>query len=249
MKRFVIAFICTFVATAAWAQNSGTVNAAATPQPTVEQVVSTPKTDWLKAFDNIKIDGPMNVVLKKVATAAEARIFYDTKGNITSKFKFEINRKGTLVVSEKSELKRTTVTDVVIYYTSLREVKISHAKVEISDKIERDLFDLSVSGGATVNLDIKVLDTEVECTGSSRLTMSGSSKYLTMRASTAKIDCSGLSTVSSTIEASNSAEVRVTVSERLDAKASTGAKLLYKGRPVILRDHNAVFGGDIINIY
>lgn len=248
MKRFVIAFICTFVATVALAQNSGEATATATPQPTAEQVVSTPKTDWLKAFDRVKIDGPMNVVLKKVATSAEARIYYDTKGNITSKFKFEIDRKGTLVVSEKSEHKRTTVTDVVIYYTSLRGVKISHAKVEFSDKIERDLFDLAVSGGATVNLEVKVLDTEVECTGSSRLTMSGSSKYLTMRASTAKIDCSGLSTVSSTVDASNSAEVRVTVSERLDAKTTTGAKLMYKGRPIILRDHNAVFGGDIINI-
>lgn len=248
MKRFVIAFICTFVATVALAQNSGEATATATPQPTAEQVVSTPKTDWLKAFDRIKIDGPMNVVLKKVATSAEARIYYDTKGNITSKFKFEIDRKGTLVVSEKSEHKRTTVTDVVIYYTSLRGVKISHAKVEFSDKIERDLFDLAVSGGATVNLEVKVLDTEVECTGSSRLTMSGSSKYLTMRASTAKIDCSGLSTVSSTVDASNSAEVRVTVFERLDAKTTTGAKLMYKGRPIILRDHNAVFGGDIINI-
>ncbi len=248
MKRFVIAFICTFVATVALAQNSGEAAAVTTPQPTAEQVVSTPKTDWLKAFDRIKIDGPMNVVLKKVATSAEARIYYDTKGNITSKFMFEIDRKGTLVVSEKSEHKRTTVTDVVIYYTSLRGVKISHAKVEFSDKIERDLFDLAVSGGATVNLEVKVLDTEVECTGSSRLTMSGSSKYLTMRASTAKIDCSGLSTVSSTVDASNSAEVRVTVSERLDAKTTTGAKLMYKGRPIILRDHNAVFGGDIINI-
>ena len=36
--------------------------------------------------------------------------------------------------------------------------------------------------------------------------------------------------------------------ERLEATTSTGAKLLYKGTPVILRNHNVAFGGDIINI-
>ena len=69
-----------------------------------------------------------------------------------------------------------------------------------------------------------------------------------MRVSTAKVDCSQLSTVSTTVEASHSAEVRVVVSERLEATTSTGGKLLYKGTPIILRARNAIFGGDVINI-
>ena len=213
-----------------------------------EQVVSMPKTDWLTAFTRIKVDGPMNVVLKKVATAEECRITYDTKGNITSKFKFEVDKKGALVVTEKYDPKRTSVTDITIYYNSLREVKIAHAKAVFENVIETDLFDLIVSGGAIVSLDIKTLDIAVECTGVSRLTLNGSTKYLTMRASTAKINCTDLSVVSATIDASHSAEVRMTVSERLEATTSTGAKLLYKGKPTILRDHTVVFGGEIINI-
>ena len=213
-----------------------------------EQVVSMPKTDWLTAFTRIKVDGPMNVVLKRVATAEECRITYDTKGNITSKFKFEVDKKGALVVTEKYDPKRTSVTDITIYYNSLREVKIAHAKASFENVIETDLFDLIVSGGAIVSLDIKTLDIAVECTGVSRLTLNGSTKYLTMRASTAKINCTDLSVVSATIDASHSAEVRMTVSERLEATTSTGAKLLYKGKPTILRDHTVVFGGEIINI-
>ena len=213
-----------------------------------EQVVSMPKTDWLTAFTRIKVDGPMNVVLKRVATAEECRITYDTKGNITSKFKFEVDKKGALVVTEKYDPKRTSVTDITIYYNSLREVKIAHAKAVFENVIETDLFDLIVSGGAIVSLDIKTLDIAVECTGVSRLTLNGSTKYLTMRASTAKINCTDLSVVSATIDASHSAEVRMTVSERLEATTSTGAKLLYKGKPTILRDHTVVFGGEIINI-
>ncbi len=245
MKRFFILLIFSIVALGASAQNS-TVVAAATTAP--EQVVSIPKTDWLTTFHSVKIDGPMNVLFKKVNSAEEVRIIYDTKGNISSKFKFEVDRKGVLVVSEKSDPKRTTVTDITIYYHSLRDVKIAHAKAEFEDRIESEMFDLSISGGAIVSLDVSSFDLAVECTGVSRLTLGGSTKYLTMRVSTAKVNCSELSTVSTIIEASHSSEVRIVVSERLEATTSTGAKLLYKGYPRIIRDHTLVFGGEIINI-
>ena len=248
MKCVILSLILAMMAGAVSAQTTSmptTVNAAQTP---TEQVVSIPKTDWLTPFTAIKVDGPMNVIFKKVPTVEESRIIYDTKGNITSKFKFEVDKNGVLVVSEKSDPKRTSVTDITIYYHSLREVKIAHAKAEFEQSIEGTIFDLTVSGGAMVVLDVKTLDIAVECTGVSRLTLSGDTKYLTMRVSTAKVDCSKLAVMSATIECSHSSEVRVNVSERLEATTSTGAKLLYKGNPIILRDHTAIFGGDIINI-
>ena len=248
MKGVILSLILAMMAGAVSAQTTSTpttVNAAQTP---TEQVVSIPKTDWLTPFTAVKVDGPMNVIFKKVPTVEESRIVYDTKGNITSKFKFEVDKNGVLVVSEKSDPKRTSVTDITIYYHSLREVKIAHAKAEFEQSIEGTIFDLTVSGGAMVVLDVKTLDIAVECTGVSRLTLSGDTKYLTMRVSTAKVDCSKLAVMSATIECSHSSEVRVEVSERLEATTSTGAKLLYKGNPIILRDHTAIFGGDIINI-
>lgn len=247
MKRIALLTIFVLAAFAASAQAVATTSTATIASDTTK-VVSVPKTDRLTAFNQVKIDGPMNVIFKKVDSANDARITYDTKGNITSKFKFDIDKKGLLVVSEKSDPKRTSVTDVTIYYYSLREVRIAHAKAEFEGKIEGTLFDLNISGGAMVSLEIKTMDVAVECTGSSRLTLSGSTKYLTMRASTAKIDCSQFSVVSATVQASHAAEVRLSVQERLEATTSTGAKLLYKGTPIILRDHTAIFGGDIINI-
>ncbi len=243
MKRVLLISIFAMASLVVAAQNTTSATGVV-----VEQVVSIPKTDWLTPFNRIKVDASLNVVFKKVATDEECRITYDTKGNITSKFKFEVDAKGVLVVSEKSDPKRTTVTDVTIYYNTLREVKIAHAKAEFENCIECKMFDLVVSGGAMVSLDVKTLDLAVECTGVSRLTLNGSTKYLTMRVSTAKVNCSALSTVATIIDASHSAEVRVVVSERLEATTSTGAKLLYKGQPTILRDHTVIFGGDIINI-
>jgi hypothetical protein len=140
------------------------------------------------------------------------------------------------------------VTDVTIYYTSLREVKLAHAKVEFENTIESQIFDLTVSGGAITTINIEALDIAVACTGRSLLTLTGHTRYFTMRASSAKVNCSKLTTTSSTIDVSHGAEVRLNVSERLEATTSTSAKLIYKGRPAILRDHTSLFGGDIINI-
>lgn len=248
MKRFILLFIIFLVnaTTHLFAQEANAVVTNA-PATTTEQIVSIPKTDWLTPFHSIKINGPMNVVLKSVNNTEDIRIIHDTKGNITSKFKFEVDRNGTLNISEKSDPKRTSTTDITLYYNTLRDVKIAHAKAQFEDCIKGDMFDISVSGGATVSLEAEVFDLAVECTGSSRLTINGSTKYLTMRVSTAKVNCSELSTVSTIVDTSHSAEVRIMVSERLEVTTSTGAKLFYKGYPKILRDHSLVFGGEIVN--
>lgn len=249
MKRIISALVCVMMVSALSAQTVTTSSAATTSATSaIEQVVSMPKTDWLLPFNSVKVDGPMNVVFKRVDKADVVRITYDTKGSLTSKFKFEIDKKGVLVVSEKNDPKQTTITDVTIYYNHLLDVKIAHAKAVFEDSINTCLFDLAVSGGAIVSIKVEMQDLAVECTGTSRLTIEGETKYLTMRVSTAKVNCSNLSTVSTTVNASHSAEVRIVVSERLESTISTGAKLLYKGHPAILRNHDAVFGGDVINI-
>ena len=101
MKGVILSLILAMMAGVVSAQTTSTpttVNAAQTP---TEQVVSIPKTDWLTPFTAIKIDGPMNVIFKKVPTVEESRIIYDTKGNITSKFKFEVDKNGVLVVKKR----------------------------------------------------------------------------------------------------------------------------------------------------
>lgn len=244
MKRILTTIILVMSLAATYAQTPS-LGSQTTPQ---SEVTAIAKTDWLVAYNSVRVDAPINIIFKRVPTVEELRITYDTKGDVDSKFKFDIDRNGTLVITEKSDSKRLTVTDVVLYYHTLNSVKIAHATAEFENEIDAPLFDLVVSGGATVSLALNTLDSAVECTGSSRLTINGSTKYLTMDVSTAKVNCSEMSVVSATIEASHSAEVRVTVSERLEVTTITGARLFYKGQPAILRNHNGVFGGEVVKL-
>lgn len=209
------------------------------------QAVTMNKTDWLVSFTSVKIDAAVNVVFRQTGDDEEMRIVYDTKGCKNSKFKFSVNRKGMLVITEKRDSKRTTVTDVIIYYKDLREVKISHAKVVFEDEINATLLDVNVSGDATVLMKLKALDVAVKCTGESRLTLEGYAKYLTMSVSSAKVNCSKISILSATVDCANAAEVRMAIKERLEVKATSNAKMLYYGTPIILRRHNAMFGGEV----
>lgn len=248
MKKLLVILLFSLSTGVVFAQQAVTASATSLTAAEQAQMVSMPKTDWLTPFYEIKVDGPIEITFKKVATQEEARIIYDTKGNITSKFKAEIDKDGLLTIEERFDPKRNTVTEVTLYYADVREIKIAHAKAHFDEVVKRDMFDVEVSGGAVVTMDVETLDLVVSCTGRSMLTLSGNTKYLTMKVSTARLNGAKLYTVASRVDVSHNAEVRINVSERLEATTSTSAKLLYKGSPAILRDHTSVFGGDIINI-
>lgn len=244
MNRLLASIIMILSAVSASAQ------APVGQQPTanVERVTSIPRTDMLTPFTSIEIDGPMNVNMKHVEDESEVKIVYDTKGYVASKFRAVVGKDGVLRVEERYDQKRESVTDVTVYYSTLEKLRVSSATVAFEEPLERRIFDMSVSGGGIVTVAVRTLDTFVECTGQSRIVLSGESRYFKLNVSTAKIDAWELSTVSSIVEASHGAEVRLTVSERLEAVTSTAAKLIYRGKPEIIRNRSSLFGGDIIAI-
>lgn len=242
MKKVFICSILLLIGASACAQST---DSAATPQP-IERTVSVPKTDLLSAFSKIEIDGPMNVTLKRAATGADVKIVYDTKGCTTSRFKATVNKDGVLRVEERIDQKRETTTDVTVYYNTLTDIRILRATARFDDAVECRILDLTVGGGAIVKLAVQSLDVALDCTGRSTVEISGSSRYFRLDASSSKVDARNLATVASIVDASHNAEVRISVSERLEASTSTSAKLLYNGKPTIVREHTSLFGGDII---
>ncbi len=217
-------------------------------KPAPAPVVSMPETDMLYGFNRLEIDGKMNVRLKRVGEGETVRIVYDTKGWTTSKFKASVDKEGLLRIEEKIDPKRESITDVTLYYDELIDVKIAHAKAVFDSTIDARVFDLAVTSGAVVSMNVESLDMAAVSTGKSSLSLSGASRYFKLTVSTAKVDASALQTVSTIVDASHSAEVRVTASERLEAETSTSAKVLYRGRPEIVRGRTSLFGGDIISL-
>lgn len=248
-KKFFIFF--TLLSLSGSAQEASTV-----PQPqatdsltTVTRTISVPKTEWLSPFNRVVVDGPVNITFKQVATDEELKIVYDTKGNITSRFRVGVDKNGVLQIVERADSKLTVLpTEVTVWYKKLDNISITHASANFEDIIRSKLLDMAVKGGANVTINIDSMDAFVECTGKSRLKIGGQSRYFKLNISTAKMEGLALNTVASNIDASHNAEVKLSVSERLEVVTSTAAKMYYKGRPTIIRNKNTLFGGEILAV-
>lgn len=209
-------------------------------------VVPSPRSEWLGSFNGIAINGRMHVRIIKNAVEEGPRITYDTKGELSAKFKAAVDKSGILRVEEPVDSKRTTITEVTIWCNDISSLSVTAADLTLENTFTGSMFDLEVAGGANLKASFDVLDLAVTATGRSSIVINGSAKYLNLEISTAKFDGSLLDTVASIVDASHTSEVRLSVSERLEGTTSTSATILYTGNPRIVRAHNTMFGGDIV---
>lgn len=241
MKRFSITLAAIIISMLLpLSGRAQTVPTAGTQRP-----ASLPQTASLKLFTEVDINGPMQVRLVRSLDPSQLKIVYDTKGWQTSRFKAEVNKNGVLTVSEMTDSKRESITEVTIYYFSLRALSVARASVTFDDTLQSDMLDLNVTGGATLSATINTQDLVMTSTGKSASVLNGSARYFKLTISTAKFDGVGLQTVSADVDASHAAEVKIAVSERIEAVTSTSGILMYRGDPSIVRTKSALFGGVI----
>ena len=218
-------------------------SAATAARPTTG--IPTPRSEWLGSFHGITVSGHMQVRLIKNAVEEGPRITFDPKGEFSTKFKAAVDKNGILRIEEPVDPRRTTVTEVTVWCNDISSLSVAAAELTFDTPIARDMFDLEVTGGANVRARFDVDDLSIVETGRSSLVVEGRAKYLTLDISTAKFDGSQLQTTASDIEASHAAEVHIAVSERLRGTTSTAAKILYTGKPSLIRARTTMFGGEI----
>ncbi|MBQ8366189.1 MAG: DUF2807 domain-containing protein [Alistipes sp.] len=232
MKRFILTLctiMCSLYATA--------------QEP--EAPRSNPTKEFLSSFTALNVDAPIKMDLIKIDSGEAPYIIYDTKG-ADSKFTFDIDNKSrTLKITERSDPKRETVTEVKVYFNELTDISISKAKVSVEGVIESQLLDLYISNDAHFIAKIEVLDLMAFAGGKSRVMLMGNARYHHADISASEYDAGRLETTSTIAEAGHNAVVKVNATERLEAKTATGGKVFYVVRPVILRSEVTLFGGEI----
>lgn len=215
--------------------------------PAQETTSPTEKNEWLTEFSEINISGPFNITFEQVAETEAPRIVYDTKGSYTSKFRAEVKNK-VLTISEKAEDRRTTITEVKLFCHALTKIRISGATATFQTLLTGTMLDVVIGGGAVVTAPIEVVDLIMDVSGKSRVILTGEARYFTLSVSTAKVDALQFKAMSLTADATNKAEVSLRVTERIDAKASTGGRISYTGAPVVVHSSVGFTGGDVVKI-
>lgn len=133
-----------------------------------------------------------------------------------------------------------------VTFVSLVSVKASSAAdVNSNSVIEADEFKIKASSAADVNLKLKVKSLDVEASSAADVEVSGFANSQTVDISSASdYKAFDLKSKTGNISASSAADAKVNVSENLDASASSGGSVKYKGNPEKLREHSSS-GGDV----
>ena len=234
MKRFLLSIFAICCATNLMAQESTIPNLG-------------PIKENLSSFNSIDVNAPIKLTLIKIDKSEAPYIIYDTKGCYTSKFEFEVLKKGDgiLKIDERSDSKRDSVTEVEVYFNALTDISISKADVTVIGTLDTQLIDLYISNDSHFVADVDTLDIKVYASGKCCIILTGKARYQTVDISTADYNAAKLNTVSTVASSSHNATVKVNALERLEAKSSTGGKILYCIEPIILRSEITLFGGEI----
>lgn len=234
MKRFLLSIFALCCATSLMAQESTTPYLG-------------PIKENLSSFSSIDINAPIKLTLIKIDKSEAPYIIYDTKGCYTSKFEFEVLKKdnGVLKIDERSDSKRESVTEVEVYFNELTDISISKADATVVGTLDAQLLDIYISNDSHFVADVDTLDIKVYASGKCCIVLTGEARYQTVDISTADYNAAKLNTISTVASSSHNATVKVNASERLEAKSSTGGKVLYCVEPVILRSEITLFGGEI----
>lgn len=234
MKRFLLSIFAICCATNLMAQESTIPNLG-------------PIKENLSSFNSIDVNAPIKLTLTKIDKSEAPYIIYDTKGCYTSKFEFEVLKKGDgiLKIDERSDSKRESVTEVEVYFNELTDISISKADVTVIGTLDTQLIDLYISNDSHFVADVDTLDIKVYASGKCCIILTGKARYQTVDISTADYNAAKLNTVSTVASSSHNATVKVNALERLEAKSSTGGKILYCIEPIILRSEITLFGSEI----
>ena len=125
---------------------------------------------------------------------------------------------------------------------------IADAVATFDSTLVATVLDLTVGGMAEVKAPMAVKDLKLDITGKSRVTLTGSARYLTLFISSGVLEAAALEVMSAVSNVTSSGTASLWVTDRFEGKTSTGGKITYKGSPTIIRGSMKFMGGDITRI-
>ena len=202
------------------------------------------KSEWLPAFTRVEASGAFDVVFERVPDSEAPKIVYDTKGSYTTKFRAEVKDR-VLHIRERIDSRRPERTQVRVCYNTLSSFALTDAKASRAAPRRPPPVAVALARAASLEGALEVQDLDMSVSDKASALLGGSARYLTLQASGGQVNAAELETMSARVSAQSNAEVRVWVTDRLEARTSTGAVLRYKGEPAIVRTALKFMGGEI----
>ncbi|MDP2337867.1 MAG: head GIN domain-containing protein [Bacteroidota bacterium] len=135
---------------------------------------------------------------------------------------------------------------VYVSFTNLDKLEASAGSDVVSENfLKLDKLNLDASSGSDVKLELDVNELSVGSSSGSHISLKGKVTVLQADASSgSNISAGELQAKKCTASASSGSDIRIFVSDELDASASSGGDITYSGNPA-KKDINESSGGDV----
>lgn len=135
-----------------------------------------------------------------------------------------------------------------IYVKDLKELTVKdNSNVSSGNRLSGDALKLNASTSSKSTLELEYNYLEIDLSTNADIELKGVSKIVKANSSTnASLKAYEFKSENFTAKASTQGEMFLTIDKDLDANATTGGKIYYKGNPAHLREKSNL-GGDVIN--
>lgn len=181
------------------------------------------------SFHEVRTGQAIDVYLKQ-GTKESVRV--EVKGISASDVLTEVSGGRLKVFLDHGNYSSHTV-KVYVTYVKLDNISASSASGVFSEgTITGDKLEINVSSAADVEVAVDVQEVIVSVSSSGDLEIKGRTKYLDVSASSAGgVDAFDLEAEQAKVRASSAGNAKVTATKEIDANASSGGSIRYRGNP------------------
>jgi hypothetical protein len=173
------------------------------------------------------------------------KVVVEADENLQDNIKTEVSD-GELKIYPKKRIRSYKAKKVYVTFTSIHSLAAtSGSDIKSKSELKLPSLDLSASSGANINISLIITDLNVEGSSGSDIDLTGTAANLSVDGSSGtNIKASKLQSKICTAGASSGAKLKIYVSDKIIAKASSGGNISVKGNPTE-RDIEKSSGGDV----
>jgi hypothetical protein len=188
------------------------------------------ETRQLGSFKGLRVSEAVDVHLKK-GDKESARVEVD--GVRPSDVITEVSAGYLRVHMRSGNYQGRRSVKVYVTYVTLEKISAASASTIVSDEeLKTSTLDIAVASAAKVELQVQADDVSVDAASAGDIRLEGKAKSLRVEASTAgSVDAYDFECEKVEARAATAGSARINVTRSLDAQASSGGSIRYRGNP------------------
>ncbi|WP_410220052.1 head GIN domain-containing protein [Pedobacter sp.] len=195
-----------------------------------------------KNFNNISVSSGIdlfltqgnteNVTIKGREEIIKDVIIEQNGTQLTIKYKRGVNW---------SSLFRNSKINVYITYKKLNTISASGGSdVKTENTLNTDILSITASGGSDISLSVKCKDLSISASGGSDIDLEGNAENMQLNASGGSdVDAFNLKANYAKVSASGGSDINVNVEKGLEANATSGSDVKYRGNASLKKTSNS----------